>query len=175
MTPTDDEPDRPTPRLGPGDTLRHLFGAADDELIDEIPGATNWPTIDPADTPTAWADLKAWVDDLRRRFDHLDHHVIPACWWRHNEHVEALVALRDHHRASFDDTAPATAPLDWFRALRDITALLRGWTAEHACGATHQSPPTRLQPDDTAAWDAFVAADAERRRHSTDDPAASRP
>jgi len=51
--------------------------------------------------------------------------IIPAFWWRHNEHVEALVALRDHHHASFGDTAPATAPVDWFRALRDITVLLR--------------------------------------------------
>lgn len=163
MTPTDHNPDHPTPRLGPADTLRQLFGVGEDDLIDEIPGATNWPAIDPADTPAAWENLRGWVDDLRRRFDHLDHHIIPACWWRHNEHVEALVALRDHHHASYSDTAPATAPLDWFRALRDITALLRTWTAEHACGATHHNPPTRLAPDDTAAWEAFVAADIEER------------
>ena len=172
MTPTDNEPGRPAPRVGPGDTLRQLFGPTDDELIDEIPGATNWPAIDPADTAAAWEDLRSWVDELRRRFDH---HVIPACWWRHNEHVEALVALRDHHHASYSDTASATAPLDWFRALRDITALLQTWTAEHACDATHHNPPTRLQPDDPDAWHAFVAADAERRRGSADDPTASRP
>lgn len=163
-----DEPDQRGPRPTPGDTLRQLFGptAADNEhLIDEIPGATSWPAIDPDDTPAAWDDLRAWVDELRRRFDHLDHHVIPACWWRHNEHVEALVALRDHHHASYSDTAPATAPVDWLRALRDIAALLRSWTAEHACGATHHNPPTRLQPDDTHAWNAFVAADVECRRH----------
>lgn len=53
MTPDADEPERPTPRIGPGDTLRQLFGAADDDLIDEIPGATNWPAIDPAATPAA--------------------------------------------------------------------------------------------------------------------------
>ncbi len=167
MTPTDDEAGRSTPRLGPGDTLRHLFGAAEDDLIDEIPGATSWPAIDPTDTPAAWEDLSVWVDDLRRRFDHLDHHVIPGCWWRHNEHVEALVALRDHQRASFGDTAPAIAPVDWFRALRDITALLRSWTAEHACGAIHHNPPTRPQPADADAWDAFVAAEVERRQHDS--------
>lgn len=169
MTPTDGH-DRPpggpldtSGNLHPGDSLRQLFGTVDD-VLDEIPGATCWSAISPDDAPAAWEELRAWVDELRQRFAHIDHHVLPACWWRHNEHVEALVALRDHERASFSDTAPATAPLDWFRALRDIAALLRAWTAEQGCGAVHQDPPVRMQPVDEEAWEAFVSGDVERRR-----------
>ncbi len=101
--------------------------------MDEIPTATHWPSIPADDHAAAWAELRDWVEGLQQRFDHLDQHFIPAGWWRHNEHVEALVALRDHEWVSFSEIAPATAPLDWFRARRDITTLLRTWTAELAC------------------------------------------
>ncbi|MGH9074054.1 MAG: hypothetical protein ACRDZQ_08015 [Acidimicrobiales bacterium] len=82
----------------------------------------------------------------------------------HNEHVEALVALRDHERSSFSDTAPATAPVDWFRALRDVAALLRAWTAEGGCGASHQAPPAVIRPVGTGEWDRFVEADVAARQ-----------
>ncbi len=159
------EPDDAEPQRPPVDSLRQLFGSYDDEPVEEeIPTVTYWPDISADAGAVEWVDLRSWVKELQERFSHLDHHVIPNCWWRHNEHVEALVALRDHERSSFSNTAPATAPLDWFRALRDITALLRTWTAERSCGAVHQNPPSRLHPDDTDAWDTFVAADVESRR-----------
>ena len=104
-------------------------------------------------------ELRDWVERLQRRFDHLDHHFIPACWWRRNEHVEALVALRDHERVSFSEIAPATAPLDWFRALRDITTLLGAWTADQACDTIHQRPTARLRSQHRDGWDEHVAAD----------------
>ena len=93
------------------------------------------------------------MEGLQQRFDHLDHHFIPACWWQHNEHVEALVALRDHEQVSFSEIAPATAPLDWFRALRDITTLLRAWTADLACDG----------------WDEHIAADIAKREQAAID------
>lgn len=182
MTPPDDD-DSPSrggssgadDRLRPVDPLRQLFGTVvDDDVLDEIPGATCWSAIGPDGAPAAWADLRAWVEELRRRFAHLDHHVLPVCWWRHNEHVEALVALRDHERASFSDTAPATAPLDWFRALRDVTALLRAWTAEQGCGASHHDGPVRIQPIDEEAWESFVDADADHRRQHSGQQVADR-
>lgn len=137
----------------------------DDVGLDDIPTATHWPGIAPDDITAEWEDLRRWVEQLRQRFSHLDHHVLPGCWWRHNSHVEALCALSDHERSSFSRTAPATAPLDWFRALRDITALLRTWTAELPCGATHQEPALRLKPVAEAAWEDFVRADVVRRRN----------
>ena len=146
------------------DPLYPAFGAQDDDTLEEIPGATHWPEMPATDALAEWAELRAWVGTLQERFSHLDHHAIPHCWWRHNEHVEALSALRDHERSSFSDTAPATAPLEWFRALRDITALLRTWTSELSCGAVHQDPATRLEPVGRREWERFVQDDVERRR-----------
>jgi hypothetical protein len=93
----------------------------------------------------------------------LDHHVVPRCWFKHNGHVEALVALRDHERVSFSDTAPATAPLDWLRALRDTAFLLRAWTADLPCGATHQAACVPLAAIDEDAWQRHIIDEASRR------------
>ena len=131
--------------------------------IDDIPSATHWPSLPAGTAAKEWEQLRAWVEQLQQRFPHLDRHVIPACWWRHNEHVEALAALRDHERVSFLTSAPATAPVDWMRALRDIAALMRSWTAENPCGATHQHPPPQLRAHDRDGWDDYVAADVEYR------------
>ena len=132
-------------KRNPIDVLKALYGIGTPDL-DEIPAVTHWTSIPAVDAGEEWAQLRGWVERLQTRFAPLDHHVIPACWWRHNEHVEALAALRDHERVSFSAAAPATAPFDWFRALRDISVLLRAWTGELACGATHHDPPARLRP-----------------------------
>ena len=63
-----------------------------------------------------------------------------------------LAALRDHERSSFEGTAPATAPVEWFRALRDITSLFRAWTGELACGASRYSSPAALRPVRDDEW-----------------------
>ena len=140
--------------------------------LDEIPSATHWPSLSSDDATTEWEELRDWVEQLQRRFAHLDHHVIPPCWWRHNEHVEALAALRDHERVSFLTSAPATAPVDWMRALRDVTALLRSWTAENPCGATHQDTPARRRHDSYDGWDEHIETDIERRdqKRTTTEP-----
>jgi hypothetical protein len=143
--------------------------------LDDIPSATHWPSIPSRNAKEEWEDLRDWVEQFQRRFAHLDHHVIPPCWWRHNEHVEALAALRDHERVSFLPTAPATAPVEWMRALRDIISLLRSWTAENACGATHQDPPARLRQTNTDGWDEQVAEDVEQRRRSERQEKANKP
>ena len=141
-----------------------MFGAYDDHDLDEIPGATHWPEVLAVEGAAKWEELRAWVEQLQERFSHLDHHVVPRCWWRHNEHVEALSALRDHERSSFAATAPATAPVDWFRALRDVTALLRSWTGDLSCGAAHQDPLAHSSPPVEIEWEHFVQADIERRQ-----------
>jgi hypothetical protein len=141
------------------------FGRPPDDGYDDldIPVPTRWTDLTADAAPAAWVDLRGWADRLRDRFG-LDHHVLPPCWWRHNAHVEALVALRDHEAASYLDTAPATAPVDWFRAVRDITALLRGWTAELSCDTTHRPSPNPLQPPTgDQEWAEHLAADVARR------------
>lgn len=132
-------------------------------VLDDVPSATHWPSLPADKAADAWPELRDWVQRLQQRFPHLDHHVIPRCWWKHNEHVEALAALRDHERVSYGSTAPATSPVEWMRALRDIEALLRSWAAEYACGATHQEPHTRLLATDVAGWSEHIRADVARR------------
>jgi hypothetical protein len=138
----------------------------------DVAAPTHWPSLPSVDAAAEWGELRAWVETLQGRFVHLDHHVVPRCWWRHNDHVEALSALRDHERSSFAPTAPASAPLDWFRALRDIAALLKAWTADLGCGATHTSLPTPLRAFDDGEWDRFVTADVARRAEAEIDLAA---
>lgn len=132
--------------------------------LDQIPVATHWPSFSAEDAPDHWTQFRAWVEQLQRRFEFLDHHVVPRCWFLHNGHVEALAALRDHERVSFSAIAPATAPLDWLRALRDTGVLLRSWTADLPCGASHQAgivPPARIDED---LWQRHVTEDAARRK-----------
>ena len=74
--------------------------------------------------------------------------------------------MRDHECSSFAETAPATAPLDWFRALRDVTVLLRAWTGELSCGAAHSHPPNYSIPPLEEEWEHFVKADVENRQQA---------
>ena len=131
--------------------------------FDDILGPLYWPRVAAADAATAWTELRRWVDELLERFPHLDHHVIPICWWRHNGHVEALAALRDHQRMCYDDSSPPTAAMEWHRAFRDIEARLREWTSTLACGATHDPRGRSARAIDKSEWDQFVAADSEQR------------
>jgi hypothetical protein len=147
---------------GPGGLGAIVVTGAEDDLVD-VPGPTSWPEVPSADAPDEWEDLRSWVGELCRRFPSLDHHVVPRCWWRHNEHVEALVALRDHERSSFAAASPATAPVEWLRALRDVASLQRSWTAELGCGASHRSQPTTPRPVDAEEWARFVANDVVAR------------
>ena len=130
---------------------------------DEMPGPLYWPGVCTSEACREWAALRTWVEQLMVRFPHLDHHVVPRCWFRHNGHVEALVALRDYEWVSYADTAPGTAAADWHRAFRDIEARLREWTAQIDCGAEHE-PRTRQKVDvDREEWDQFVKAEISRR------------
>ena len=154
------------PELQIGRSLQDEIDVVGVPLSDDYPDfpiPTHWPQLASADIEGQWNDLRAWVEELCTRFAHLDHHVIPRCWWRHNELVEALAALRDHERSSFSDTAPASAPVDWFRALRDISTLMRSWTADAGCGGSHQTPTAALRPLSSEDWERFVAHDKAER------------
>ena len=160
-SPPSPSPSQPAvPGLGDVSALAALYGTDD---LDEMAGPTHWPDLSADEAADTWADLATWVARLQARFSHLDHHVLPRCWYRHNGHVEALLALRDHEQLSFGPLAPATAALDWLRALRDVEALLRAWTAQLACAAAHEERPVgrAVDPEDLRA---VAEADVARRR-----------
>jgi hypothetical protein len=152
------------PKTSDAVTFMQMAYASAGVKPEDVPVATHWPTLDREKAAQEWEKLRGWVDELRVRFEFLDHHVIPHCWWRHNGHVEALAALRDHELVSFAELAPATAPLDWLRGLRDTAAILRGWTSGLACGAVHQPPISQTPTFDQDAWRRHVEADLAARR-----------
>ena len=151
--------------------LAAMFSGSAGTSLDQVAGPRRWPAVTAEETPRRWGELREWVAELIRRFDHLDHHVIPLCWWRHNSHVEALMALRDHERMSYSDTSPPSAAVEWHRAFRDIEARLREWTSTLACGSHHdpRSRPIRNIGEDE--WASFVAEDATHRASSHVPPA----
>jgi hypothetical protein len=146
--------------------LAALFGADGPPDLDEVEGPLHWPDITATDASVEWRELREWVEGLLERFPHLDHHVIPLCWWRHNGHVEALSALRDHERICYADSSPATAAVDWHRAFRDIESRLREWTGTLPCGSSHDTRIRPVRPVGEVDWATFVADDVERRRRA---------
>jgi hypothetical protein len=163
------------PKTSDAVTFMQLAYATAGVKPEDIPVATHWPSLDRDKALKEWEQLRGWVEQLRRRFESLDHHVIPYCWWRHNGHVEALAALRDLERVSFAELAPASAPLDWLRALRDTAAILRSWTADLACGAVHQPPITQAPPFDHDEWHRHLEADLAARRPANERGLGSEP
>jgi hypothetical protein len=143
--------------------LAELFAAGDVPDLDTIAGPLFWPGIPSADITAEWDGLRRWVERLVARYPHLDHHVIPRCWWRHPGHVEALQALRDHERVSFADSAAATAATDWQWRFALIEGRLREWTAHAGCGASHREPTIGVPAPDLSEWEEMVAADQRER------------
>ena len=125
----------------------------------------HWPSVLPEDAEAAWAGLREWVEQLVDRYA-VDARTVPPCWFLHNGHVEALVALRDAERACFGPAAPATGGMDWFRALWEIEHRLIEWSARTQCSAhEHRSDPHPAHHIEETEWERFVAADVAAREH----------
>ena len=122
-----------------------------------------WPTLNAREIATEWHSLRTWVVQLRTRYPNAVR--IPECWWRHNDLVEALSALRDYERACFRPAAPATAAVEWHRAFRDIEARMETWIKRFTCGIAgrgHDVPSIASDPPED--WAAFVEADRRTRK-----------
>lgn len=117
----------------------------------------HWPSLGAIPAEREWPELSCWVAELRERYPGLDSYVVPACWYEHESLVVALQALKDHERVAYATTSPGSAGMEWHRALRDMSALLRQFTADLRCahGPEHADP---------AALDEFVLKDIARRR-----------
>ncbi|HTT92987.1 MAG TPA: hypothetical protein VMF65_25760 [Acidimicrobiales bacterium] len=144
--------------------LAELYGTDGPPDLEVLASPVRWPDLPAVDAAYEWRQLRAYVEELVVRFAHLDHTVIPSCWWRHSGHVEALQALRDHERVAYSDNSPGTAATDWHRAFTLIEGRLREWTGHSGCAAGHKEPLTRLRPVDDEDWEQMLLADAERRR-----------
>ena len=138
---------------------RHRSDAEIAAEVDESAPPVHWGELTGDEAAREWPALRAWVDELQRRFPHTLR--LPTCWWQHNDLVELLAALRDHERVSYGPSAPATAAIDWHRAFRDTEARAETWIRRLSC-----SIPGREHSDATApeAWQRFVEADVRMRR-----------
>lgn len=144
--------------------LSARLSADDGDDFDEFDGPIYWPTRDTDQAEFDWPSLAEWVNRLRARFPHMTAR-IPDCWYRHNDLVEALLALRDHERVSYASTAPASAAVEWHRAFRDMEARWDNWIKRFTCTVPGKGHPSldldTPQPDEEFA--AFVKADLARR------------
>jgi hypothetical protein len=136
---------------------RQRVAARQTPNADEVEAPIHWPSIAALDAQREWPKLLDWVGELRGRYKGLDSYVVPACWYEHESLVMALQALRDHERAAYAKSSPASSGTDWHRAFRDIAALLRTFTADLRCGHGPECA-------ETEAFDRFVADDVARRR-----------
>jgi hypothetical protein len=133
----------------------------------EVTAPLHWPTLTPLDAEREWPALRTWVTGLRERYDELDFHYVPACWFMHPAIVSALQALKDHERVAYDPSSPASSGTDWHRAYRDITIQLRAFSGYLRCTNTEHFPSRSVPVADEEAWTKFVAEDvAERRRRA---------
>ena len=127
---------------------------------EKIDPPIHWPSLGAIAAEREWSGLREWVDELRERYNGIDSYVVPACWYEHQSLVLALQALKDHERVAYATSSPASSGTDWHRAFRDITALLRQFTADLRCG----HGPERAERE---FFDDFVDEDiARRRRHA---------
>jgi hypothetical protein len=134
----------------------------------ELAPPTYWPSLSREEAVEEWDYLRAWVERLLGRFGHLYPDVIPACWYRHPGHVEALAALAEFERTCFGHSALPTDAVRWHRAFRDIEDRLRAWTSTAGCtlAAGHKSP-VPPPPNDEDDWAAFVAEETAIRPTSS--------
>lgn len=166
-TTDDGEPVSPDQATGhpPAGFLARLISGGDDgdDEFDEDTKPSDppihWPSLTGAEAANEWRLLYLWVTVLQHRFRGMVR--LPTCWYRHNDLVEALSALRDHERISYADNAAPTAAVAWHAAFRDIEVRLRTWISELRCGgdpdyhdhAVHAGTPPDIDvPADLDVW-----------------------
>ena len=61
----------------PLDGMKALYSSngSAEPTDDEIPAATHWPSIPVSDANDEWGELRAWVLELKARFDSVDHQI----------------------------------------------------------------------------------------------------
>ncbi len=123
-----------------------------------------FPALSAEETAEEFEYLRGWVEALVVRYPHLYPDAVPACWYRHAAHVEALSALYDYQRSCFGNAALPTDAVRWHRAFRDIEERLRIWTAAAGCNPKDgHRPPAAAPVIDEEDWALFLAEETARR------------
>lgn len=131
--------------------------------VDAAASPTCWTRLTADEAAEEWPALRAWAEQLQRRFPHALR--LPTCWWKHNDLVEILAALRDHERGAYASSATPSSAIDWHRAFREVEARMEIWIKRFGCAVPGREHPTGT---DESAWRAFVDADIASRARRPD-------
>ena len=136
------------------------MAGADD--VATTPRPIAWYRLTPEEAAEEWDALRRWLDEVRIRFPSMTR--LPECWYRHNELVEILSALRDHERICFAPTGHASGPVEWHRSFREVEARIEVWVKRFACNVPGRGHEVLPASDEESAWTEFVIADVARRQ-----------
>lgn len=103
----------------------------------------NWATIDPEARLLAIEELSVFVADQVLAFPHLDHRLIPPCWYKHDAYVRVLGAAKGAYDGYHSDKGGPTGPMNFY------TEWVRLWPELRMLGAVCQ--PTH-EPDAPQLW-----------------------
>jgi hypothetical protein len=114
--------------------LKRQLGKEFGQSEEPSPHPLFWPTLPEEEREREMGELRDWVRELYARFPPLTK--LPECWWRHNQLVEILVALRDAENGCYAEGAPLMGGVEWHRLLRDMEGRLNHWVKRLPCGIT---------------------------------------
>jgi hypothetical protein len=115
----------------PQDVLVATLAEGRDQAPRQSPGmlgirVINWRTLDDADAPEIWTDLRDWVIWFTHRYN-LASRKIPPCWFKHGALVEELSALHTAWLVSFDSLDAGFGPIGWHERLAVALPRLATW------------------------------------------------
>ncbi len=141
------------------DDLTTLVRELAERQAAQTPGerAIWWPDLPAGQERTAALRLLgAWVDEvLRGHHPELARDSLQACWYRHDDVLDELTALRAAWHAAYrGKAAPATAAIEWHdRWLPGCMARCKAAVKAWPCDTdSHQSPAGTEAPGDPAAF-----------------------
>lgn len=109
---------------------------------DEPQRPINWFLLTANEAYAQWHALDHWVKRLLRDSYGLPPTVVPPFWYRHDELVWELSALRQHWLNSYDPEGSPSGPSGWHRDFADSRNRLREWVS--TCGTRlDRDRPTR--------------------------------
>jgi hypothetical protein len=130
----------------------------DDQAPRHTPGmlgitVISWRTLEDADAPQVWTELRDWVIWFTRRYN-FPIRKIPPCWYKHGPLVEELSALHTAWLVSYDSLDAGYGPIGWHERLAVAIPRLAAWY-NGECHNGHTELPQNVDdavPSDWADW-----------------------
>lgn len=116
-------------------------------------------TLDVVDAQRTWAELKAWVEWLVKRYC-LDHKVVPPCWFHHGALVDELTALWGAWLVAYWPMGSAGDAASWMAMFAATRLRLAEWAGRRGCRPGDHRPDRDADGDDVGdEWETHVNTD----------------